>query len=207
MRTGIIFTVVFIALFSFACDTRTAKNAANSDADHTNMDHGGSDHSTMKSSPNAASAPYDLQFIDTMIAHHQGAIDMSKPCPTNARHDEIKTLCSNIVSGQQKEIDEMREWREKWFAGAAPALNMEMAGMQDSMKGMDTKKIESLKANDFDLEFIRQMIPHHEGAVAMAKEALQKSGKEEIKKLAREIMKAQGAEIQQMTEWQAAWSK
>jgi len=32
----------------------------------------------MKSSPNAANAPYDLQFLDTMIAHHQGAVDMAK---------------------------------------------------------------------------------------------------------------------------------
>jgi uncharacterized protein (DUF305 family) len=36
------------------------------------------DHAAMVSSPGAAEAPYDLQFIDTMIAHHQGAIDMAK---------------------------------------------------------------------------------------------------------------------------------
>jgi uncharacterized protein (DUF305 family) len=36
---------------------------------HKGMDHGAMNHSDMQSSPNAASAPYDLQFLDTMIAH------------------------------------------------------------------------------------------------------------------------------------------
>lgn len=207
MKSGIIFTAMFFAVLCFACDSKTTNNTTQSDNDHSRMDHGGADHSTMKSSPNAASSPYDLQFIDTMIAHHQGAIDMSKPCAARAQHAEIKTLCANITTSQQKEIDEMKSWRDKWFAGASPALNMEMAGMSDSMKGMDMKKLESLNGNDFDLEFIRQMIPHHEGAVAMAKDALQRSTKDEIKKLASDVIKAQEAEIKQMKEWQTAWSR
>lgn len=207
MRSGIIFTAVFVAIFSVACATHTSNNTVHDRVDHSKMDHGSGNHSTMKSSPNAASAPYDLQFIDTMIAHHQGALHMAKPCAPNAQHTEIKTLCANIIRDQQKEIDDMKAWREKWFAGAAPALNMEMAGMSDSMKGMDMKKLESLKGNEFDLEFIRQMIPHHEGAIAMAKDALQRSAKDEVKGLANAVIKAQESEIKQMREWQTAWSK
>lgn len=206
MRSRFLFAVIFIAITitGFACGDRATQNNTSDGVEHKAMGH---DHSTMKSSTAAASAPFDLQFIDTMIVHHQGAIDMAKPCAANAQHDEIKTLCSNIASSQQKEIDEMKMWREKWFAGASTAMNMEMAGMSDSMKGMDMKKLESLKGNDFDVEFIRQMTPHHEGAVAMAKEALQRSTKDEIKTLAANIIKTQDAEIKQMKEWQTAWSK
>ncbi len=161
----------------------------------------------MKSSPNAANAPYDLQFLDTMTAHHQGAVEMAGPCTANAQHAEVKTLCANIISSQQKEIAEMKSWRDKWFAGAAPAINMEMMGMNDSMKGMDMKMLGTLSGNDFDLAFISQMTPHHEGAVTMAKEALQKSTKPEIKTLAGAIIKAQEAEIKQMKGWQTAWAK
>jgi len=150
---------------------------------------------------------YDLQFLDTMFANHRGAVFMPGLWGEKAQHPEIKTLCSNIISSQEKEITEMNAWRDKWFAGAAPAVNMEMAGMSDSMKGMDMKKLGSLSGNDFDLEFIKQMMPHHEGAVIMAKEALQKSTKDEIKTLAGAIIKAQEAEIKQMKDWQAAWSK
>ena len=89
----------------------------------------------------------------------------------------------------------------------SPAMNMEMAGMNDSMKGMDIEKLGALSGNDFDLEFIEQMTAHHEGAVTMANEALQRSSKEEIKTLASAIIRAQEDEIKQMKQWQAAWKK
>ena len=84
---------------------------------------------------------------------------------------------------------------------------MNLAGMQDGMKGMDTAKLDSLKDRAFDLEFIKQMIPHHEGAVVMAKEALQKSENAEIKNLAESIIKSQDAEIKKMRDWQSSWAK
>ena len=213
MTTKITFLVLLTAvLFAFGCAPKIASDNTHAGMDHNSMpmnhngmDHGNMDHSTMQSSANAANAPYDLQFLDTMVAHHQGAINMAAPCAQKAMHAEIKALCSNIISSQQKEIDQMKSWREKWFGSAAPAMNMEMAGMNDSMKGMDMKKLATLTANDFDLEFVKQMIPHHEGAVIMGKEALQKSTKDEIKILANAIIKAQEVEIKQMKEWQTAW--
>ena len=208
MKTNIIFGVILtLAIIAAGCSPKTTNSNSHAGMDHNTMDHGNMDHSAMKSSPNAATAAYDLQFLDTMIAHHQGAVEMAGPCSAKAQHTEVKTLCANIISSQQKEIAEMKAWRDKWFAGVAPAINMEMAGMAGSMKGMDMKKLSTLNGNDFDLEFIRQMTPHHEGAVIMAKEALQKSAKDEIKTLAGAIIKAQEAEIKQMKDWQTAWSK
>ncbi len=164
------------------------------------------DHSAMKSSPNAASQPYDLQFIDTMTAHHKGAVEMAKMVDGKTQNPDIKKFASQIIADQEKEIAQMKDWREKWFAGKAVAMNMEMPGMMDSMK-MDMAKLTNAKDKEFDLAFIDMMTPHHVGAVTMAKEALQKSEKAEIKTLAGQIIKAQEAEIKMMSEWKIKWSK
>ena len=60
-------------------------------------------------------------------------------------------------------------------------------------------------ANNIDRHFIEQMIPHHEGAVAMAKLALERSKRAEIKTLATAIIEGQTKEIQDMTLWYKEW--
>lgn len=159
----------------------------------------------MASSPNAASAPYDLQFLDTMMEHHQAAVDMAKPAETKAQHPELKTLAHSIIDDQQKEIAQMKSWRDEWYAGKPKAMNMEMSGMMDSMKGMDMGKLNAATGNDFDLMFINMMTPHHEGAVTMAKEALTKAEHPQIKKLAQQIVDSQSREIARMNGWKTAW--
>jgi len=226
MRSTIFPTLLLalIALTGAACSTatetttNTARTNANAPAASPTMtDHGsgsnannmhgmgGMDHSMMQSSPNAASAPYDLQFLDTMSGHHQAAIEMARPAERQSQHAELKELARNIIRDQEREISQMKGWREQWYAGKPQAMNMEMPGMMDSMKGMDMKGLEAAAGNAFDLMFIDMMTPHHQGAVVMAREALTKAEHPEIKRLAQGIIDAQEKEIAQMSKWKAAW--
>lgn len=59
--------------------------------------------------------------------------------------------------------------------------------------------------NSIDQHFIEQMIPHHEGVVAMARLALEKSNRTEIKTLATSIIDSQTKEINDMQGWYKGW--
>jgi uncharacterized protein (DUF305 family) len=186
--------------------TNTNAMPMNSNMNHNGMDHSSMNHSEMKSDPNAASAPYDLQFIDTMIAHHNGAVEMAKTVDSRTERAELKAFARKIIADQNKEIEQMKTWREKWFAGKPRAMNMEMPGMADSMK-MDMSRLANAKDKEFDLLFLDLMIPHHAGATEMAKEALAKAENTELKTLSGNIIKEQEAEIKQMEVWKSEWSK
>jgi uncharacterized protein (DUF305 family) len=49
------------------------------------------------------------------------------------------------------------------------------------------------------------MIPHHEDAITMAQQALEKAERAEVKVIAEAIIAAQAAEIEQMQQWRSAW--
>ncbi|MHC5729596.1 MAG: DUF305 domain-containing protein, partial [Nostoc sp.] len=152
-----------------------------------------------------ADANFDLRFLDAMIPHHQGAVEMAKEAQNKSKRPEIKKLADNIIKSQNQEITQMKRWRQAWYpkAGNKPMAynsqmghNMEMSS--DQMKTMMMSQNLGAADAEFDLRFINAMIPHHEGAVTMAKDVLSKSKRPEIKQLAQEIIKAQNTEIKQM---------
>lgn len=57
---------------------------------------------------------FDQAFIEAMIEHHQGAIDMAELAKQNAKHNEIKQMADDIISAQTREIDQMRQWARDW---------------------------------------------------------------------------------------------
>lgn len=88
------------------------------------------DHSTMsmadmnKELEKLSDDDYDKAFIEMMIAHHQGAIDMAQLSDTRAKHDEIKKLSQDIISAQEKEIANMKQWQTDWGYTADEASQM-----------------------------------------------------------------------------------
>ena len=216
-----------VGLFLAACQSQpsnnTAANTSTNAAGHdmsnmsnmANMNHDMSnkqdhDMTDMNSDPGSAQQPFDLQFLDSMIHHHNGAVMMAKMVLGKTKRPELKAFAQKIIDDQTKEIAEIKRLREQWFSGKPPSVNMEMPGMvggMEMMNGEHMKDMADMEPSHFDRHFLRMMIAHHEGAVVMSNDALKKAEHGEVKQLAQRIIKAQQPEIAQMKKWLAAWSE
>ena len=160
----------------------------------------------------AADANYDLRFIDAMMMHHQGAVLMAQEALEKSQRPEIKQFANNIIVAQKKEIAQMKQWHTAWYPNASKQP-VAYGGANKSVMPISAKQRESMMmsqdlgaADDkFDLRFLDAMIPHHEGALVMAKDAISKSTRPEVKQLNQNILTSQQAEITQMQQWRKAW--
>lgn len=208
--------------FSFVvltgCTTPNSENLnRESNATTTNtsnnqhINHGGMNHN-MAMDLGPADADYDLRFIDAMIPHHQGALEMAEALLQKSTRPELKQLATAIIKAQKQEINEMKQWRITWYpkAGNKP---MAYDAKMGHMMPMSSEQIKAMMMSidlgaadaEFDLRFMNAMIPHHEAAVIMAEDALKKSQRPEIKNLAQAIIKSQNTEINQMKQWLKTW--
>ena len=140
---------------------------------------------------------FDLQFIDQMIPHHEGALMSSEHMISNSKRPEMRQLYENIQKSQSEQIEQMQEWREEWYGDdAGQSSGMRGDGQTGSMMGGSMQGM--MGGNALDTMFLKMMIPHHQMAVDMAEEALSKAEHPELRDLAHKIRDEQSSEIELM---------
>ena len=160
---------------------------------------GGSDgDSTTSGTPKGAA--FDQAFIDAMVPHHQGAIEMAEAAKeAGLSQADLVKVADDILATQQEEIDQMKEWRADWFGSSTIDPNGAAAlGLSESQMGMQHDADGLMSSGDVDTDFAQMMITHHQGATTMAKLAADNAEHDELKELAKEIISAQEREIDVM---------
>lgn len=136
----------------------------------------------------------EIMFAQSMIPHHQQALEMSNFALKNSKNNEIRKLANAIIKVQKKEIAQMEYWLKVTKSGMSMDHDMDMMDSDGMLSEQEIKKLSSLKGEAFNLTFLKAMIAHHEGALKMVS-LLTGTKNGEARKLANSIKTAQLSEI------------
>jgi uncharacterized protein (DUF305 family) len=144
----------------------------------------------------------DVEFAQSMIAHHEQAIEMAEIAQDPARQadPDVVALAGRVEAAQDPEIDLMSGWLESW----GEPIQMESSGGHDmsDMTGMmsaeDMDALGTITGTEFDDMWLRMMVEHHEGAIDMATKIQDDGANPDVTTLATQIVSAQQAEVEEM---------
>ena len=168
--------------------------------------------SATSAAPSAAQAgdhnEADVMFAHHMIPHHQQAIEMSDIVLAKRGIDpRVTELATAIKAAQGPEIAQRTGWLEQWGNPPMPPMDAgeghgghDMGGMS-GMGMMSDEQMSALK-NAEGVEasrlFLTGMITHHQGAIDMAQDEIERGKFPPAIELARAIVKTQQQEIDTM---------
>jgi uncharacterized protein (DUF305 family) len=155
----------------------------------------------------------DVAFAQSMIPHHQQAIEMADLAlnPDAQASPQVRKLATAIKGAQDPEIQQMTDWLQQWGAPTAmPGAGGDISGMDHgghdmggmTMSGMMTSEdmaaLSQASGTEFDSMWLQMMIAHHEGAVVMAEQVKAQSDNSDVTALADQVITAQKQEIDTM---------
>ncbi|WP_296405193.1 DUF305 domain-containing protein [Psychrobacter sp.] len=144
----------------------------------------------------------DVAFAKEMLSHHKGAVEMAKIQLKYGKDETMRKLAEDIIAAQENEINQMNNWLASNPDTEEQVYTKEMQkAYNDSMMPMHADMMQGIQSEDADMAFAKSMLPHHKGAVAMAKVQLKYGKDKEMRQLAQNIIYAQQSEIELMQNW------
>lgn len=115
----------------------------------------------------AAGSDVGDNWAKKMIAHHQGAIDMSEAVLREDPKQDVAEMARMTIEKNRKDISDIQKLTKD---GSPDQKSAEL--YRPSMMDMK-QKMDSASGSDINELFMRKMLEHHKGAVAMSDVALQ----------------------------------
>lgn len=116
-------------------------------------------------------------FIMQMIPHHEAAIRMCKNLLRYTTFQPLEEIANNIITEQTAGIASMRSILP--CCSCYGNTYEECCGYQSAFRTISEEMFTQMQTaesvNDINTDFIREMIPHHEGAIRMCENALEQS--------------------------------
>ncbi len=156
---------------------------------------GSSDNGSVSGPASGKGNATDRTFVSQMVPHHKSAIEMANIAQRRGQSKFVKTLADNIVGTQQSEVGTVQAADQK-LAGAG--VKVGDLGVAMHAREWTWTRPCSRPRTTFDRAFIDMMVPHHQGAIRMARIELAKGQDTKVKAVARAILGGQSKEIGEM---------
>lgn len=142
-----------------------------------------------------------IYFIECMIPHHEAAIYMCENLLKYTNYEPLIKIANNIIEMQTRGVEQMKSilrenntlytnsiedscnYQERYFA----IVNL----MVDRMNNAP-------RCNNINLNFVNEMIPHHEGAISMCNNLLKYNINPKLSNVAKSIIKEQSEGVIQL---------
>lgn len=113
-------------------------------------------------------------FIVQMIPHHRAAIEMSQNVLPYIHNCALRRIASRIITEQTKSIADMEAALPQCNCPCSPEMDLRLYQRRMDLiyQTMFDRMGSAPETNRIAVNFMREMIPHHEGAIHMAKNAL-----------------------------------
>lgn len=141
-----------------------------------------------------------INFIECMIPHHQAAIYMCENLLEYTIYEPLKIIAQNIIKTQTKGIEQMKEIARTTyrFSNTEQDINSYMEKYLEITKNMIERMKNSPRCININLNFVNEMIPHHEGAIAMCENVLKYRIDPRLRVVADSIIKEQSEGVNQL---------
>lgn len=142
----------------------------------------------------------DVVFAQSMIPHHQQAIEMADMAldPNVGASDQVRELATRIKGGQDPEIAMMTGWLTAWGQPMSMDAGHDMGSMDGMMSSAEMDEMGAMTGTAFDKMWMELMIRHHEGAITMAQTVKTDGQNPDVLALADQVVTAQQGEIDEM---------